>query len=61
MFIGDRDIAATIQLRDLLDAHFENNENPHVTIARIWALVEGLDQPATTDLRLEGRRHPHKC
>ena len=31
------------QIKDLLDAHFEAHENPHVTIARIWAALNAVE------------------
>ena len=61
MFADHRNSVATIQLKDLLDAHFENNENPHVTIARIWALVEGVGNSEPFALCSKDDRRSHRC
>lgn len=39
MIAGPQPSTELIKLIELLDAHFENNENPHVTIAKIWAAL----------------------
>lgn len=39
MIAGPQPSKELVKLLELLDDHFENNENPHVTIAKVWATL----------------------
>jgi hypothetical protein len=31
------------RIRDILETHYEAHENPHVTIAKIWAALNAIE------------------
>jgi hypothetical protein len=48
-----------VSISAILDAHFENCENPHETIYRIWLLLQPaeLGADATGPMHSRGRVH----
>jgi hypothetical protein len=64
MIAGHRIAASSEEIRELVDAHFENNENPHVTITRIWALLnaERIEPAVLRERGSKAARSPtNKC
>lgn len=60
MIAGPQSPTEFVKLMELLDAHFENNENPHVTIAKIWATLHVDCYPterSSTSGRTGGQRN----